>query len=555
VSTISRQLKSVSRTGRPTLRIEPSLVAFAALLALGAVLVLVETRGLTFFADEWDFLLHRRGLSADSLLRPHGPHLVVIPILVYKLLLELFGGSSYLPFRLLAAADLVLIGLVLGIVCRRFWGAWAGLVPVALLVTLGPAGSTLLWPFQVGYAVAVAAGVSALVAVERGSRGADGLAVGALLVSLGSGSLGVGFVVGVLVMIVLNGAGWRSRLWVPLIPAALYALWYLDYGRAASQTHLSLWHNSLHYAFDGLGATLGALAGLATVSPQIGVLETTAGAPLALATLGTVALAMWRGWRPHPLVCATAATLTVLWIAASLSSTPQFFRPPEDPRYLATNALLVLICLCAAVPRPRLRRGGIVTAAVLLVVIAATNAWEFTLARNYERANAVASRAELGGLLIMQGVAPPHFSADGRGPVSYLLGVTEANFSLAARDFGFTGDAPAALRLAPEPTRELVDRQLAVGEGVSVTVRAQGRPRCTAPLAVGAAIIPGRYELIAPAHRPASLALRRFATIGTVDLGPIAPGAAARFLIPADRAAAPWRAVSSEPAARLCRVS
>ena len=77
--------------------------AFVGLLALGALVVIAETRGLTFFGDEWDFVVTRRGLSPHVLLNPHGPHLSLVPILVFKALLKLFGGGSYVPFRLLAA--------------------------------------------------------------------------------------------------------------------------------------------------------------------------------------------------------------------------------------------------------------------------------------------------------------------------------------------------------------------------------------------------------------------------------------------------------------------
>ena len=149
------------------LDLSPSGLAFAGLLALGAILVLAQTRGLSFFGDDWEFVLDRRGLSPHVLLTPHGPHLSLVPILIYKLLLRVFG-SSYLPFRLLAAFDLVLIAYVLGRVSRARWGRWWGLAPVLLLVTLGPGSVTLLWSFQVGYALALAAGVIALLAVAAG---------------------------------------------------------------------------------------------------------------------------------------------------------------------------------------------------------------------------------------------------------------------------------------------------------------------------------------------------------------------------------------------------
>src|ERR1700730_18375190 len=94
----SSESVTVRRPGR-RLPLDPADAAFVGLLAFGAALVLIETRGLSFFGDEWDFLITRRGLSPHVLLGPHGPHLSLIPVLLYKRLLAVFGASSYLPFR------------------------------------------------------------------------------------------------------------------------------------------------------------------------------------------------------------------------------------------------------------------------------------------------------------------------------------------------------------------------------------------------------------------------------------------------------------------------
>ena len=51
------------------------------------------------------------------------------------------------------------------------WGRWWGLAPVLLFVTLGLAGTSLLWPFQVGYALAVAFGLLSLIALTAGPMG------------------------------------------------------------------------------------------------------------------------------------------------------------------------------------------------------------------------------------------------------------------------------------------------------------------------------------------------------------------------------------------------
>ena len=246
---------------------------------------------------------------------------------------------------------------MLGIICRRHWGPWWGLAPVLLLVTLGPGGVTILWPFQDGYALAVAFGLLALIVLERGGRWADPICCLALLISLGSASQGIGFVVGAGIMIVLRG-NWRRRAWVVAVPVVLYLAWYAKYAHQHSETHLSLWGTSLSYIMQSLSATAAGTAGLSSVSPQTGTLDITFGVPIAIAFVFAIAAAARRGWRPGPIFWGCAATLVVVWFAASLSNSATIPRPPNDPRYLSSDAALLMVCVCAAVPAPRLARTG-----------------------------------------------------------------------------------------------------------------------------------------------------------------------------------------------------
>src|SRR3712207_4835742 len=51
--------------------------------ASGLTVVLLGTR-LTFFNDDWYFLLQRPGLSAEAVLAPHNGHLSALAVLIYK---------------------------------------------------------------------------------------------------------------------------------------------------------------------------------------------------------------------------------------------------------------------------------------------------------------------------------------------------------------------------------------------------------------------------------------------------------------------------------------
>jgi hypothetical protein len=561
------------RAGR-RLRLDASDAAFVMLLALGATLVLIETGDLSFFGDEWDFLLDRRGLSADVLLRPHGPHLSLIPILVYKLLLKVFGAGSYLPFRLLTALDLVIVAAALGWVCRQRWGKWWGLAPVLLVVTLGPGAITLLWPFQVGYALALTAGIVSLVAIDRGGRRWDAVACLALIVSLASGSQGIGFVVGGAVMLALRRQ-WR-RGWVVAVPALLYLLWYLKYGSSA-ETDLGLWSSSLSYVLHSLGSTLSGILGLGpfttaaiTVSPP----DDTNGVPLALAAIALLVTALVRGWRPPPLFWGTLAALVAIWGAASLSNI-HMLRPPNDRRYLWVNAVLALICICTAVPRPRFGRAGAAVAFVALAILSATNASHFSDTRTFLQTSDVASRAELGALLIVRDNVPSKFAPAPPGPPGLIENVTAGPFFSAVDSFGTTADSVTALQHQDEATRQLADGVLLRGSVTGLS----GAPVNLAPAAappqllsgsahasgscitVGAteiavSLAPDAYALKAPPGAPLSVKLGRFGSVYGLPLGVVPAGQTAYTAVLRDRAPqVPWRALLTGAGGSVCALT
>jgi hypothetical protein len=73
-------------------------VCLAGLIAAAGTILLAFQSGITFFGDEWTFLLDRRGWSAGDLLDPHNDHIAIALALIYKLLLSAFGMDSALPF-------------------------------------------------------------------------------------------------------------------------------------------------------------------------------------------------------------------------------------------------------------------------------------------------------------------------------------------------------------------------------------------------------------------------------------------------------------------------
>src|SRR3954453_13917741 len=222
-----------------TRRNAPLVLLGAALLASG-VMLLVLTRHLTFFQDTWEFLINRRDLTADNLLRPHNEHIVLVPVAIELFFLHVFGMSSALPEYLLLIAMALVAAVLLFVYARRRVGDWLALMATALLLFVGPAWSDLLWPFELAFVGSVLFGIAMLLALDREDTRGDVLACLFLTIAAGFSSLGIAFMAAAAVHLFQHrrGRGWRRAGFVA-VPVALFAIWYLGWGHDA-ESHLSL---------------------------------------------------------------------------------------------------------------------------------------------------------------------------------------------------------------------------------------------------------------------------------------------------------------------------
>ena len=67
---------------------------FCAALVVSGGLLLALTSQLTFFLDDWDVLLHRRGFSVDAFFTDHAGHPSMGLVAVYKAIQATFGMDS-----------------------------------------------------------------------------------------------------------------------------------------------------------------------------------------------------------------------------------------------------------------------------------------------------------------------------------------------------------------------------------------------------------------------------------------------------------------------------
>ena len=128
-----------------------------------------------------DVLLRRVGLGAaaprlglDALLAPHNEHLSLVPVLVFKALFSTVGIDAYVPYRVAGLVVHALVVVLLFVYARRRVGDLLALAAAAMILFLGHgAGTDVLWPFQIGFLGSLAAGIGALLALDRERRRGD----------------------------------------------------------------------------------------------------------------------------------------------------------------------------------------------------------------------------------------------------------------------------------------------------------------------------------------------------------------------------------------------
>ena len=190
---------------------------------------------------------------------------MLAPVTIYKLVLATFGMESAFPVQVISTLVFLLSATLLFAYLRRRVGDWPALLGSALILFLGASWLDLLWAFQIAFSGSIAAGLGALLALDRDDRVGDRIACALLVVSISFSSLGVPFVAGALVSVLVGGRPRIGRLYVAFVSLALYAIWWLGWGHTAERT-VSLENvlESPKFVFDAASQAMAALLGLAT---------------------------------------------------------------------------------------------------------------------------------------------------------------------------------------------------------------------------------------------------------------------------------------------------
>lgn len=538
-------------------------IALAVAMTISVALSVWLTRGTTYSVDELSWFSTTPGLDLDSAFEPYIGHWILIPRITYAAILEALG-PSYLPFRLLAAVAVVLAAGLFFVFARRRVGAVVALPPTLVLLFFGSDSLHTLTGNGFTVLLAVAAGIGALLALERGERRGDVAAMLLLCLGLVTYSVAAAFVAAAAALIVLGERPVR-RLWVVLVPAALYVGWFAwsnFSGPSTTESNLSLSNLLLvpSWALDAVAAVGVALVGLdysfEPDVPGIVTIDVGWGPVVAVVLLAAFAWRVSRAGVSRSMWVALAVP-AALWLMYALAAAPEAGREPANPRYLLPSTFAVLLVAAEAARGVRLGRGAIIVLYAAAAFGLATNLALMRDASQNLREQADMSRARL-TTLELAGAPGPFVRLRMIGPVMQRFGETHVftDYADAARELGSPAFSLADLRDQPEPVRQHADNALVDNFGIRLR-RARARPtgceRVTAPKRDAASFeLPKGGAILLTGERRSSVMVRRFGDTFSVPIGDLAPDVPAELRVPTDAAPDPWYASTSARQVEVC---
>jgi hypothetical protein len=536
-------------TGRRVREHPAVLLAAGAMLLSGALLLHWLSR-LTFWRDEWGFLLHRRGWNVGTFLDPAVEHLSTIPILLYKLQLEIFGMSSPTSYQVVAVLGFLASVTLLFIYVRLRLGDWLALAATLPILFLGPSWDDLLFPYQIGFFGSVACGIGALLCLDRPSRGRDVAATALLIAGLLFSDVGLPFVAAAAVDVGLDRDRLR-RAYVPLVPALIWLIWYLGWGHTA-HTFVSL-DNAARtpgYVLDGISSSLASLLGLSAPVGDVSASSLDWGRPLLVLAVVVASWWLYRLGRVPTRLLAALAVLVGFWTLTGLNAS--VFGLPTAGRYQYIGAIGVVLVATELVRGVQIRRWIVVTVLAVSAAAALANFSRLKDAAHGLEGIAQQQRGGLAALELARGRVSPGLTLTQENSGVDYLGLVDAGSYLSAVDaFGSPAYSAAQLPTVPEAGQVAADRvsALALRVGLAPAASASAVNCVTVRPGVRPAVIavPPNGMLLTAQSAGARAALHRFASQSF-------PVPLELLRIPPDGSPQPWSVqVSAGGAVVACR--
>jgi hypothetical protein len=374
--------RALARLNEP--RVAWAVLGLAMLLSAGLILFTAHGQGFAIdelfyygrVADKQGQLVHYAPFSPEYLFAPFNGHLPVGGRFVYELVFATFG-AKYEVFVLINIASLFACVALTFELARRRVGTVAALAPCIVLLFLGFAREQLLWPLDFNTAGSLAAGLGAILVLQRDDRRGEILACLLLAVSIAMIELGLCFALGIAIWLLIRHRveAWR-RAWIVLVPLALYAIWWL-WARKFDQSETTA--GNLHLipetVLHGAAAALGALTGTNPILAGSYVTSVTwFGRALAVAAAVVLLARLCLGRLPRT-IWVWLAILGSYWLFLAVAA-----RPAEAGRYVLVVAVLIVLIAADAVRR-RVSDGAAVALLILALVALPANIAQLTEGR------------------------------------------------------------------------------------------------------------------------------------------------------------------------------
>jgi len=533
-------------------------VLLAVAMCISATWLMIAGKDLTLSGDEIfyyacfvdDHGSVAPGSGLEYFLAPHNGHLVVLGKLIYRFLF-LTVGTDYTVFRAVEVAGVLTCSGLFFVLARRRVGPWAALIPSVLLLFLGYAGESLLWPFNLHTILALAFGLGALLTLERNDRRGD-LATSVLLaLSVATVELGLAFVVGV-ALSVLRRADRRRRVWIFAVPLALFAIWWL-WAQRFGQTSFELANVRLIPIgiANSLAAVTGSIFGVNPTGADVSTNLTTVtpwGAALAALAVVGLAFRLSKGKVPEGLWISLAVILTY-WAMIAMAG-----RPPDSARYIFVGTVMVLLTAAASLWGVRPTRTLLIAAACIVALAIPPNIAKFYDSRSSTVTDAENTKTEYAMLELARSEVDPGYLPGDDPEIDALGGhvfipLSAGDYLRAADEFGSLAfsldrirDLDLGLRSIADSTLvgaldlEL-DRSEPPADPSTCPVSRDGRPGRS----VFFFLSPGGALFGSLTRRPLHMTVGRFGIGGPgVPLGHLDPDEWAELSIPTDAAPDRW---------------
>ena len=525
-----------------------SHLLLALLLLATAGLLLALTAELTFYQDTWAILMHRQSWALSSFMEPHNEHIVVLPTLIEKSLVTVFGMRSARPELVLMVAMVILtVALVYRFMIRRV-SASIAIASAAILAFLGPGWPILLWPFQIAFLGSLSLGICALLALERCGRRGDLLACAALGGALAFSSVGLSFISGAAIALFLRREKTWKQIWILLVPLVLFGAWYLGWGHAA-ESHVSI-RNALNagpYVLEALASSAEVAVGLASTPINAPAPPAIWGKAIVVAGLAAV---VWRlqGGRPRPSskIWITLAILLSFWTLAALNYIPG--REPSVDRYAFIGVVLLFLFLSDLFAGIRVSPAATAVVVLIAGMAVGSNLVKLHDARQYLAEQTALTRADTAAMEIARRTIPESFALTPEiAGTPSLIDINAPEYFRAIDSYGSPAYSAEELFNAPDAGRRQADIVLAhalpIGVSAATSNSGPNERECSRTASNEAKLPFGDLTIAIPPGPSVQLSLRRFAPRGVfpVKLEAAPGGSIVHLSIPEDFATRHWR--------------